>query len=363
MNKNHKLILDILNAGLNNQKLDLSNEHDNKELITIMREQTFLPYLYYVSKDTFYNAYYISSYLIHEQFIRLKRFIKMIFDKNQIDHIFLKGSSLQDLYPDRNLRLLGDIDVLVREKDINKAIKVFKENGFIFDERADHHISFKYKNLEIELHHRIVEYNHPLYHFFKEPFANASVEDNHTYALDNDYNLVFIISHYLKHLRNGSGLRSLCDIYLMMLKKEINIDKVYQIFIDNGYEKFFICVLSAIDIIFAYRPFEFENSPYAEELISYSLNSGIHGFGANNDYIKNRQVSVTKNRFVYLLKTWFVPIKVLFSYYPWTKSIILIPFGYIARLFHLLIHRRKKLKHIMTHKNSDDLFFKHIGIK
>ena len=359
---NYELVLKIVNAAIKGEHLDLSNQHENKELLITMKEQTFLAYLYYVSKDSFFNPYYISSCLIHEQFKNFATLIKSLFDKNDIDHIFLKGSTMQYLYPDKNLRMLGDIDVLVREKDINRACELLKENGFIFQDRADHHVGFQYKKLEFELHNRIIEYTHPLHDYLKGPFSHAYKKDNNTYALEDNFNFIYILSHYMKHLKNGSGIRSLIDVYLLLTKTNIDLDYCYEIFKKYGYEDFFKVSMTALKRIFDYEN-KYQVSKYADDLITYSLNSGIHGFGKNNDYIKNKQVSTSNNKFIYLLKVLFVPIPTLFSYYPWTKSIILIPFGYIARFFHLLFKRHDKFKHVLHSAKQDDQFFKNIGIK
>ena len=39
---NYELILKIINAAIKNEHLDLSNQHENKELLSTMKEQTFL---------------------------------------------------------------------------------------------------------------------------------------------------------------------------------------------------------------------------------------------------------------------------------------------------------------------------------
>ena len=42
--------------------------------------------------------------------------LKEIFNKNEIKHIFLKGSNLKHMYPKTYMRAMGDIDVLILEK-------------------------------------------------------------------------------------------------------------------------------------------------------------------------------------------------------------------------------------------------------
>ena len=62
--------------------------------------------------------------------------INEIFVSNEINVIFIKGSSnlICNLYDDIAERMVGDIDIIVSEKSYFKAIKLMKENGYVFYE-------------------------------------------------------------------------------------------------------------------------------------------------------------------------------------------------------------------------------------
>ena len=360
---NLEFVIKLMRSALTNENFDINVDLKNKELLMLLKEQTFLPMLYYVSKIDSLKPYYLSSCLFHEELNKIKKNIKSIFDHNQIDHIFLKGSSTKDLYENENIRLLGDIDVLIKEKDLKNAINLLKEKGFKYGERCSHHVSFHYGRIEVELHFAIIEKNIRISKYLTKPFDNCYLIDNHTYQLNPEYNLVFVIAHYMKHLRGGSGLRNFCDIYLLINKYNINLDNVRKIFKKYKYETFFDTLLTCLNIIFNYNKYPFTYNKSAEDLITYSLYSGIHGFGKKNNFIINKQQAHSNNKFVYLLKTLFVPVKQLFDFYPWTKSIILIPFGYIARFFHLIFKRRKQLKTVLNSKQRNNQLFKNIGLK
>ena len=59
-------------------------------------------------------------------------FISIFFKKNQINYVFLKGAAMLTLKPYNviNERMIGDIDILVAEKDIFKAQKLLISIGF-----------------------------------------------------------------------------------------------------------------------------------------------------------------------------------------------------------------------------------------
>ena len=64
-----------------------------------------------------------------------------LFLKKNIDHIFLKGSALllSNTYDAINERMIGDIDILIREQSILKARDVLLKNGYNF---FNHEINF-----------------------------------------------------------------------------------------------------------------------------------------------------------------------------------------------------------------------------
>lgn len=59
-------------------------------------------------------------------------FISDIFDKNKIDHVFLKGAALLITKPYNSIyeRMIGDIDILVSENDLHKSQQLLITKGF-----------------------------------------------------------------------------------------------------------------------------------------------------------------------------------------------------------------------------------------
>ena len=59
-------------------------------------------------------------------------FISNLFEKNKINYVFLKGSAflLQNYFDDLKIRMVGDIDILVHSKNLQKAEQILKNEGF-----------------------------------------------------------------------------------------------------------------------------------------------------------------------------------------------------------------------------------------
>ncbi len=363
---NKKLLLDMLSAGIKGEKLNIDKSEIDKEFLTILKEQTFLPIAYKVFSFNELKKYYLSSCLGHSQFKEIGDLLIKLFSENKIKHVFIKGYELQKLYPDENLRLFGDIDFLIEKKDVNLAKKLLLENGFQLDKdgTCGHHYEFTYKNgLIVELHFDLVDPDNKAYDFFKDPFSHLKLINNYTYTLEDSYHFLFIIVHYIKHLEGGAGLRELCDIYLMLNKCDLDMDYIEKSLDLLKLKDFWSTLLHELNIIFSYDKLPFKENPYVHELIDYSIQSGIHGHGQNGNFRENALNNNNENRFKFLLKKLFIPVKTLFVLYPWTKSIILIPFGYIYRFFALLFKKRKAFVETITANKSEKSILNKAGIK
>tara|TARA_S200000501_G_scaffold369045_1_gene407835 strand:+ start:4258 stop:5322 length:1065 start_codon:yes stop_codon:yes gene_type:complete len=92
-------------------------------------------------------------YLNYNQNIEILRqitFLSKVFKKNKIEYVFLKGSAIliEKPYDAIHERMLGDIDILVAEKDIIRALEVLIKNGF------------KENNNEFSFVKNIIDYRH-----------------------------------------------------------------------------------------------------------------------------------------------------------------------------------------------------------
>ncbi len=346
---NQQLFLEMIDAAINGKTIDLSEV--DEEFIRVAKEQTFLPFLYVASKDKKYKKYYIQSVLIHERINEVGKLIDNILNESKIPHIFLKGYELQNLYPDPNLRMMGDIDLIVKPEDFDKAKNKLQENSFQILDDDLHHLHMKKNNIEIELHHNLFEDTRYLCSYFSSPFDNATIIEKNNYSLNDNYNLIYLLGHYAKHLNEGEGIRPIIDIYFLIKKekqfkipsdiKKLNLDALFEM------------ILSSIKIIFNEKIIDFKFNQYTQDFINYLFESGIHGKNNNLEQVTNNDVQKTSSKFKYLLSKLFCPISTLFKIYPWSKLIVTIPFAYFARLIHLIKTKKKKLKYALNSKEKN----------
>ena len=106
-------------------------------------------------------------------------FLSKVFNRNQIDHVFLKGAALLITNPYNAIteRMVGDIDILVSEKDLSRSQQLLLDEGFeavsnefnftkgVFHENINKHlkrISHHNYIAAVEIHRRLLNENHLL---------------------------------------------------------------------------------------------------------------------------------------------------------------------------------------------------------
>ena len=93
--------------------------------------------------------------------------ISELLNKQKIEHVFLKGTALlvSNSYNDIGERMIGDIDILISQHQLNKAFNLLKENGYRASNQPLGHKFFEHKHLPrlttnkeicaVELHRRL----------------------------------------------------------------------------------------------------------------------------------------------------------------------------------------------------------------
>ena len=94
----------------------------------------------------------------HEKMSRAFTQISSIFEKGKIPYVPLKGAVIRPFYPAESMRTSCDIDILVRECDIDKAKELLINEGFIFKSKNYHDVSlYSPTGIHLELHFSIKE--------------------------------------------------------------------------------------------------------------------------------------------------------------------------------------------------------------
>lgn len=100
-------------------------------------------------------------YVAHDQKqLSMITLVTTLFTENEIEYKLLKGSIMKQIYPKTYFRAMGDVDILVHVKDLEKVHSLLKEKGFVLDQDGPVHDHFLYGDLELEIHKRLRQKEH-----------------------------------------------------------------------------------------------------------------------------------------------------------------------------------------------------------
>lgn len=152
----------------------------------------------------------------------------------------LKGFSVACCYPYPELRVPGDIDLLMGEEKLETAREVFEQCGFTFDHETVMHISLEGKGVALELHRSASVFPENE----KGRYARAYMENalqsaewglirEHAFpVLSLPHQLISLLAHTERHMgTSGIGLRQICDwaITVHAHREEIGEEELTQI--------------------------------------------------------------------------------------------------------------------------------------
>lgn len=148
------------------------------------------------------------------------RFVKDLLIKNDIDYLFVKGIVLCDLYPSKELRASGDIDVIIKDSCFDRLLKILNDNAIEITDCSAVCITFKYNNIFIEVHSNLYS-DHK---YFENIFELAD-KNGPEYTLKPETHLLYVLCHIIKHFNMcGAGIKMFLDIDILVRHLDHCID-------------------------------------------------------------------------------------------------------------------------------------------
>ncbi len=360
-------VLKLFDAYFKHYKIE--DSFFNKEFLVLLKEQALLPYLFYVSESKKGRNFYYASMMHQETLNSLQEQLTDLFNKNDINHLYVKGSIINKIYDDNALRTRGDIDVYLDIKDLEKAKNILINEGFTYEkETCMHHIEMEKDNLIVELHFSLFDIDEKEYNrFFKNPFNMATLVNKNYYTLNNEEHFIYCLCHFARHLRLGAGIRYIIDFYYMLKKLDLNFDKLHAYLSDLKLDTLYNNVLNAIYLITG-EEYDNLHKIDIDFFIEYLLQNGVHGLSHQETY-DERQYGERRNKFSHMLSVIFMNDKTYrISLYPkYGKKTLMYPILLIHHIFYLFTHKFKKLlKFLFVRKSKKDKekkdFEKRLGI-
>lgn len=283
--------------------------------------------------------------------------ILSVFEENKINYLPLKGYVLKDLYPRRELRQMGDADILIKEKQYKTIKPLVISQGFKEKVGSDHAYIWYKKELTLELHKRpapadILEF----YDYFGDGWSKALHKSGCCYALSPEDEYIYIFSHFAKHFYlGGVGYRQAIDIWLF--KK--NYPQLNWNYIEEEIKKlklfeFYKNVISTLQVWFE----DAESNEITNLISDFIFNSGSWGNDENKAISKTarhegKDDSLVKVKFSRKIGLIF-PTKTAIEgrYRILEKAPFLLPFIWVYRWIDILRNRPKNITLRLNEVNS-----------
>lgn len=348
-------LIAVIRSGMDQEvhRIELSPE-DCDELIRIGKRQSIQPIIHRgiermsISSDCLrqFDRARLTNVKKHIRSNEALRRIAVVLDGESIPYIPLKGAVLQYLYPEPSLRTSSDIDVLVRETDLDRAVHSIEKNtDFEFDFHNYHDVRMIRPGIILELHFSIMEKMENIDKILSRAWDYAEPTGEYfRYAFSAEFQVFHVIAHMSYHMVHGGlGIRPFLDLWLLRNKTEFDEEIVRQMCDECGILMFYEKSCQLVDAWMDGNPIPKELSLVEE----YCMNGGVFGNAQSVTASKLRD----HRKSDYLLGRIFVKRGILEEEYPTLKEKpYLLPVCHINRWMRLL--DKKKLSKAISEINE-----------
>ena len=208
-------------------------------------------------KELFTQKLRFGQYLIHQEAVL------HLFAQAGIPCVVLKGTVSASYYPEPAYRAMGDIDLLVRPRDRQSAVRLLKENGFRASGYRDAiEQGFRKGYVPLELHIGICpegQYADTINTLLLNHFAEMESKELYDFVfpcMTEMCNGLVLLEHMHHHLRDHLGFRQVID-WMLYVDAHLD-DKAWNanlrgLFTQCGLERFAIVITAMCQRYFGLR--------------------------------------------------------------------------------------------------------------
>ncbi len=294
--------------------------------------------------------------------------LSRVFEKYKIEYVLLKGSVTKEYYPEKWMRLGGDIDILVREEQLFFAVDAIAlELGYTTDGvKGFHDMSlFSDDGVHLELHYNVKENMPALDTMLSRAWEFCSGGEGYRRHMSEEFFILHIVCHMAYHfVGGGCGIKPFSDLMLIRKSTEFDEDLLLSMLDKCGLKEFYKNVIALIDVWF----FGKEHTPLTQDMESHVLLAGIT---RGVDKTVAAEQTRRGGRVGYILSRIFMPYGQLKIRYPRLEGKpVLTPIFTVRRWLSFAFGSKKRARHELqaTKKiGKDDMkrvtnFFENVGL-
>lgn len=234
----------------------------------------------------------------------------------------LQGTRVKKYYPSPELRMMGDIDLIVEKAQLSAAEETLKELGYKTVRQNDFEVDGKKDKINVEIHTEFFAEYDDFARILTNPYANVTVRDNYEADAGDKIFLMYHLAHCLKHfLCYGVGIRRILDLYILdtAYTDEALKEEIFGEMAKAGHEAQARALVMLAGYWFGGR----EPQEELTEVIRTVKISGSHGVFENNLQNQVNSRKAKGKHFVklrYFLSLIFLPKEVMYHLYPFCKK-------------------------------------------
>lgn len=354
------------------QILQISSKHDLTHMVAARLGKAGLLGDNNISKAFRRSA--VSTMYRYEKMSFVENKVKELFEEEAIDFVVLKGSSIGKFYPEDWMRTRSDIDILVREENLKKAVHLLVSKlGYKVHKHNYHDVALvSPENVILEMHFRVVEHEEDMDKVLdkvwdyvvpsgrvnaadadSEKLHEANCERKYELQLTPEFMMFHMYAHMYYHFINGGcGLRFLVDIWFAKkaLKDNINSQQLEELLREGKMLTFASYVDKLAEISFG----QGDHDEITEMMEEYILTGGL--FGSFESKIKARKTKEEAGK-NYIAGRIFMSLNEMQASYPkLEKYPVLYPWYTIKRWMKMFSKEKRMdaFKEIIFNKNLKD---------
>lgn len=280
----------LVRCALEKERAD-EFEGDFKSLLKLAREHNMTNILWYALESNKNVPADIATELRNSHNMMLfkcanqklaRTEMEQAFSRHGIEHIFLKGADVAQLYPCEDMREMADIDVYADLEEHERIKETLLGIGYRFEGHKGHHDVFhRDPFISVEVHETVLDHQRDtrLEQYFAPPWKLAC-GDTVSRHFDLSDNYIFLMGHLFGHFHQGGiGVRVFADMALYIKKYADRLDweRIDSVFDNCG-------VLEVMNNLRTLALHWFGDAPESElidEMGEYVFESGSYGRTAN----------------------------------------------------------------------------------
>ena len=282
--------------------------------------------------------------LVLYRYMQLKNEARSLYatlDDAGITYMVLKGSEIRKHYPSPEMRVSSDIDVLVKDGELERVLKILvDELEYTVGIKTNYDVStFAPSGVHVEVHYKLTSedehYDEALADAWETSLPDGDAENRR--VMNPELQLAYTVMHTAKHFHNGGcGVRFIMDLFVLENKLEYDSKKVDAILAKCNLTKFYSEIHRLAQVWFA----DGEHTELTKNMQDYIIGSGIYGTLDN----KVAVFQVEKGgKLRYALSRIFLKKSSLeLTYLKLKKYAILYPYYTVIRWFRIIFKRRKE---------------------